>query len=88
MSEGTATVRIQVDAMPLRRALEKLARELGSIVADLATHRCPGCYLPMRHSFMCEWWRCDLCGTALTDEALADRSVWRRRLDWLMGMEF
>lgn len=56
--------------------------------------RCPGCYLPMRYSFACDWFSCDWfscehCGQrgVVTGEWLEDRPRWRRRLDRLMGMD-
>lgn len=49
--------------------------------------RCRGCYLPMRHDFLRNWWECWLCGDVVTGEALSRRSRLRRWIDRVTGLE-
>lgn len=50
--------------------------------------RCPGCYFPMKISFIADWYECELCKAHVTRQELFDRPRWRRALDRVTGMTF
>lgn len=71
-----------------KEAVERTRRSMLRFNRYLRFYRYPTCYLPMRTDLQRDVLACGLCGREVSHFALENRSRWRRRLDWLTGMEF